>query len=782
MSATPPLNRASERLIAQIESHLLAQMEPALARVFDTIDDALFDLAERNAAQAQGDYFHGMREIRRKRLPIVQEFLRLVRQSFEDFRLRRLSAPEAAERPHSLSLLDEREMELIVALNSMAGRIEGQHGQALWALNQRFGALIGARELIDNARNPMGPRRLSECFIEATEVLEVSLEVRLIVLKHFEREVLSTLEGIIDQVNNALARAGVLPEIRHEIIRKEGAAPRRSEQQPAAAPRAEAQTAADRSPIELQGSAEEETRVRILQVVDELRSLLAQQRRQISGAPGAGGGMPLRQVRDEDILSALTAMQSELSARLHEEPAADPAMVGRFKDALLRRVGGIDERGRRTAELGKNEDTLDLVGMVFEYAVQDRNLAPPIQAQLARLQIPYLKVALLDPDFLSNTDHPARRLLDRMSEAAIGWSPDTDKDQRLLEQIRQTVNTVLRDFEDDLGVFERLGREFESFLEQNRKRAEVAERRAAEAARGRERLELAQRMATRALRRRLSGRLLPDKVRELLTQRWMNYLAFVYLRHGPESEEWQAAENFVDQVVAVVQPPKDAHERERLRSMRPALEWTLRKGLAATGMHEQDIDAIWEGLAQIIDHHIEAIESEQVQPAVTVALEDLSVQFGSAQETAPNTERGGATAEVDQETGEAESAGDAAQALDDALRQWMEVTKQLKAGTWFEFLKDDGTRERAKLLWISTIRALYLFVNRNGLKVAEKTARQLAEELHRQRAVILEETALVNRALDAILARLRQRREAAAAEAAHSEAKNEQRSSVSSGA
>ncbi|MDW8479806.1 MAG: DUF1631 family protein [Xanthomonadales bacterium] len=158
-------------------------------------------------------------------------------------------------------------------------------------------------------------------------------------------------------------------------------------------------------------------------------------------------------------------------------------------------------------------------------------------------------------------------------------------------------------------------------------------------------------MATRALRRRLSGRLLPEKVRALLTERWMNYLAFVYLRHGEESEEWQAAENFIDQVIAVVQPPKTAADRERLRSMRPALEWTLRKGLAATGMHEQDIDAIWEGLAQIIDHHIEAIESNDTTPAVQVSLEDLSVQFGAAQR--PATSAGGGAGDAEHEAEEA---------------------------------------------------------------------------------------------------------------------------------
>jgi hypothetical protein len=91
----------------------------------------------------------------------------------------------------------------------------------------------------------------------------------------------------------------------------------------------------------------------------------------------------------------------------------------------------------------------------------------------------------------------------------------------------------------------------------------------------------------------------------------------------------------------------------------------------------------------------------------------------------------------------------------EALGTWLEIARALKAGTWFEFVKDDGSRERAKLLWISSIRALYLFVNRNGLKIAEKTAGELAEELKAQKAVILEQVALVDRALDAILHNLK---------------------------
>ncbi|MGH8215749.1 MAG: DUF1631 family protein, partial [Rhodanobacteraceae bacterium] len=49
----------------------------------------------------------------------------------------------------------------------------------------------------------------------------------------------------------------------------------------------------------------------------------------------------------------------------------------------------------------------------------------------------------------------------------------------------------------------------------------------------------------------------------------------------------------------------------------------------------------------------------------------------------------------------------------------------------------------------------YLFVNRRGLKVVDRTAVQLATELHNQHAMILEEVPLFDRALDAIVDRLR---------------------------
>jgi hypothetical protein len=192
----------------------------------------------------------------------------------------------------------------------------------------------------------------------------------------------------------------------------------------------------------------------------------------------------------------------------------------------------------------------------------------------------------------------------------------------------------------------------------------------------------------------------------------------------------------------------DDQERTRLREMTPELERMLRSGLAATGLHEGYLDELWGEVRGIYEQQIAGQPIAESAPAADapVDVDALRIRFASS--------RSGEEVVFD-----AATTRDQAVVSDEvsaqALETWMRIARALKTGTWFEFVKDDGTRERAKLLWISTIRALYLFVNRNGIKIAEKTATELADELKSQRTVVLEQVALVDRALDAILQRLR---------------------------
>lgn len=73
-----------------------------------------------------------------------------------------------------------------------------------------------------------------------------------------------------------------------------------------------------------------------------------------------------------------------------------------------------------------DEDVINLVAMLFEFMLDDSSVPDAFKALIARLQIPLLKVAVLDKSLLSCTQHPARRLLNDIASAVIGWSPPHD--------------------------------------------------------------------------------------------------------------------------------------------------------------------------------------------------------------------------------------------------------------------------------------------------------------------------------------------------------------------
>jgi hypothetical protein len=77
-------------------------------------------------------------------------------------------------------------------------------------------------------------------------------------------------------------------------------------------------------------------------------------------------------------------------------------------------------------------------------------------------------------------------------------------------------------------------------------------------------------------------------------------------------------------------------------------------------------------------------------------------------------------------------------------------------GCWFEF-KSDEQPERCKLAAIIKATGKYIFVNRSGVKVAEKTKSGLAVELKRGSIQVLNDGLLFDRALESVIGSLRGR-------------------------
>jgi len=781
---------AGERLgdlLKLVRGTALKRLNTLVSILFENVDDALFGLAERaenNAVQTQ--YFDGMREVRKKRQLVERVFQEQLSQIFTDFANGSLkpAKPELTNQSGSgLSLVDDLELEESLAISAMVAKAENRLARHLYAVNQRLSVTNGGIK-VDDSINPIGPAQLSEAFRQAMGEFEVNVKVKLIIYKLFDRYVMAGLESVYDEVNNELIRAGVLPHIRHEIAtgkinprRTAPASPSAGTQQPysenatanfestgyAASESASYNAAA----IELQS-----------ELYNTLRSLLENRRGGGSSMPiseggeypslGMGSGATptnLASLASNELLSALTILQNQMMVAQGHSSASNSSFttaqaVQQIKQELLEQAQRLVGESRGGHVSAADEDTIDLVGMLFEYILQDRNLPAEIQALLGRLQIPYLKVAILDRHLFAQSSHPARQLLDVLARAGMGWSEEADRDHHLHDRIKRSVESILKDFDDDVGIFERELHSFDTFMKQYRHRAELVEQRTTEATRGRERLHTARRIAAREILKRIDGCELPPLVYNVLSRPWANYLVLTLLRQGEGSDEWRNALRFADEFIWSAQPKKNEADKARAKLLLPQLEKALQHGLTTVAYHDNDIKQLMLELSKFYDLLFNDGEVE-LKTAHEVIAENAS-PTGAVSPSAKAIETSALGAPVVQDLVEEIVLGtqqtevevqEEHHAADDD--EYIKMAKEMKTGTWIEFTDEQGVRERAKLSWISPISSKCLFVNRRGLKVCEKTVYALAIELRRGSAAILEEVPLFDRALDAIVERLR---------------------------
>jgi len=287
----------------------------------------------------------------------------------------------------------------------------------------------------------------------------------------------------------------------------------------------------------------------------------------------------------------------------------------------------------------------------------------------------------------------------------------------------------------------RLERDLSDFLETGRKRAELSEQRVAEAVRGREKLQQARRRAAQEILARVDRQDLPELIHGILTRAWANYLVLTLLRQGEDSQEFRVALRFVDDFVWSTLPKHTDAERERLRQLLPLLEKSLRHGLATVAFQDADVESLMTQLNAL--YRVQLGEATPTDAAASAAHDaPLPIPDSVDAIASPDVAAAADTPEED----------DGLDADDPAVAS----VRALQVGNWIEFRSDeDRPGERAKLSWISPISGKYLFVNRRGLKVADKTTAQLAREFAGGHAIVLEELPLFDRALDAIVERLR---------------------------
>ena len=762
--AARPFPRRVRMLLEGILEYASDELERGLTATLNDFEQQLFKLAEQaRSNEVQGRFLETLRAVRRSRADVAPRYMIGLEAALASLKDGPAPPPvtptgEPTRRFADLSLVEDHQMDESTVLREIASRSEVRSSLPLYLLGQRFGVLAG-RPAFDAESLPIGPQSLCRILASASVGLEINHEHRMLLFRLFDRTVLASYASFVEAVNTYLARQGVLPHLQFVPTRasargrpagqgKRGGAPAEAEAN-AEAPKddALAQATGGRTPGRTGagphlsagphmagghaggagGDSEE--------MFGVLRQLLAG-RRQLLGKFDKGPAVAPEQMHvapPETIQQTLGDLQQRALTPVLVDGKPSLRTVAHVKQDLLAQLRQQTPDGKVPAINEEDGDTIDLMGMLFDHLMKDVRPHTPAAALMAKLQVPLLRVALRDKGFFTEQEHPARQMLNTIAETGAFWLGDDEADRGLVDTMGMLVDRAVKDFDGDPKLFDSLAGDLSGHLQTVQRKAEVAERRHVEAARGKEKLALARLHAQETVQGMLASKRLPRFLSTLMGQAWTDVLALTSLRHGEDTPQWKEqigiAERLISAAAAKPGSPECLAPDEA-----DALRKRIETSLAQVGYHGDEASAI----------------AQRLTAGQDAAGDDPASRTELAMKLKSRTRLG------------EEAAGTKKAAkvvpLDAREQACFEQLKQVPFGSWFEFTTNQqGDRVRRRLSWFSPVTGHALFVNHRGQRVGDFTLDGLARQMAKGQVKLVESErgTLIDRAWGAVVTALR---------------------------
>ena len=729
-------SRPADRVLETLRHDAVTALGGVLSGFWSSIEEQV-----RLAALAGHDYMAAQEDrvavldLSHRALELATRFRKSIETEFEQWLADRPPPPAA----DGLSLMSEGELEVQLAAQQIIELMDHQFLHPLAALDERLAALAARMGLEGPRANPLRPEVPVMAFVRLFHADDLPPGLRSTVFHQFDKRLPAILSEVYSKANATLESAsiGSAQSQSHRQARPAGHAGATS----APAPRRDTGESWVPEGGVVEHSASSDGDIAVTESAAPAYGPLSSGLMDVLAAHGHGAAPAPRNYRDlvrdqlhqwrerrdadephvgpADGTGGQVLSMSQLLSVARMLQGDDPSPYARVLVGDDRRqLGEVirDELLRGLRELGvdpdqsplrrEDEDAIDLVGILFQSLFDANDLLQQARDIYSRLVVPYLKVALTDDSMFNQRGHPARKLLDAVTEACDGNTGETAQDRDLLDYAGRVVDRVVDEYESDQAVFRLASDELRERLDQQRRRAEVAERRAAEAIHGRERLQQARRSVNDIVASRLSARKLTPAVAFFLDRHWRHYLTQTSLRDGPDSQRHLAAIGVGDAMIQV-----DADASHALGSAVAdellALQVPLAECYSSCGM---DADAARDAVARII---------------AALALPDTprSVHVPQPQDDLEDEPQDAAL----------HLAPGHAPAFEPTIAARM---RQLRVGQGLRLIDDSGRESAARIAWISPLTARLLIVNRRGMRKMVVSPEELAALVGAGRVVV----------------------------------------------
>ncbi len=784
--------------------------------LMENVDDALFELSDKVANDRERNmYFEAMREIRLKREGLQINFDFEMKRHFDEFGKGK-SAVADQDDEDELTLIELDDLEDRIAIDNMIKRARPHFEDDLFAVTERLKAVVRRKEISEDD-NPLDPKAICDSFHKASELLETEIQVKLIFYKLFERYVMNNLGHFYKEVNELFVRKGVLPKFSADQERMKQTTRFMANRinKSGAAPVGTVSAGALNTGV-VPGVADGNLFAALQQAVAGVPGaggavagggVSAGTAGAVAGGaipgaggavPGAGGGVGVAGAAGTNFVAALTNLQT---ANIPTQPvtAIDPQSL---KASTHQQLVAFREANQHQFN-NSDSQTIDVVSMLFDFFFDDEALPAPVKVLIGRLQIPILKVAMLDKDFFNHKKHPARKLLDSISRASLGWGDNHDDQKALIEKIEEVVNFLINEFEEDISLFEEAHINFENFLADEAQQIEQADEAIREQELAKEeQIEIAQQAAADLIGKLTKNRELSFEVLDFLETTWTSVLFNAYLSLGESSNHWRNLKRISTTFVWSLVPKFTEEERVKIIKTIPALLRAMSKGMELVRISTDVQNRIFQMLAQ---EHAKIVKqtsknivtrvddttvwpednaaaalarAEGIDPAESPDFEFSADDTGEIEVTENEVNDDSITLidltetseviqdlnqftagvkqdkiKVDEEIVLGSDDPDDFDELQQGGDEFFAEAEALEIGDWVEFTEPDSKLLVARLSWKSNVTGNFVFVNRQGHKVRNLTIAGFATELRGGRAKRVESSSVFDRAIYTIMSK-----------------------------
>lgn len=687
------------RLVDELKRIAVEQLGAVPSGLFRPIEEHLQDQLRLSSSTAQRADLMTVLALRQRSASLVMRFRELIAHSFDDFRGRAFLLGTGVP----LGLVGEGELGFHLAGQHLAEAVGRRYQRPLQLLDLRFEALaktLGAPA----STNPVGAVRLAGAFLRTFHDAELSETLQPLLFRQYEHELSNVLGDLYGRLNSQLSAGGFHADLRQEPVAKSVASPPPVAPQAPEPAKAPSQAAASAGIDIFRISAEARVQHQRLRDLLHVWREGALSESTMPAGPMSARAVPARSTADrrelrvQEVVSVAALLQHDGAQAFEAALSGNGELHAAIRWHLLEgaRSLGLDPEQTRLGE--HEEDAIDMVGLMFESLLDTHALVGQTHKLFARLVMSYVRIALTDENLFVRPDHPARRLLDALTlscESNDGASP---QDRELLQRAAATVARVVAEFNEDLAIFDLATNELQDLLQQQRRRAEVVERRSAETVHGRERLLQARLQAAAALAQRTSARPLTSVTAHFLEQHWQHHLVQTLLRDGQGSQRCAQVLALADELVAVDEAAARGERggvAERVLRLHPGLV----ECVSSSGLDDQVAGEWMAGLARAM-----AFPDEHRDVRPLPAMPQLADDSDDTR--------------LLQVVG-----GHCALDFDPTVAQRMAA---LGPGSWMRLVDESGEEGSVKVAWISPLTSRLLLVNRRGMRKLVASPQQLA--------------------------------------------------------